>query len=121
MTEITQVKDNEYLVHFPSGHHEQYKLYGKQSSVSARIYNIRRLQDRQDFGSRCRENAAFSKEFSRSQAIKCITLFLMTNPVRYRNKTALIKALKKFADSHKIKVSEKKIAEQYPSIKGLVQ
>jgi hypothetical protein len=119
--EITQIKDDEYLAHFNSGHTEQYKLYGKQTAVNSRIYNIRRLQFKQDFGDRCREKAAFSKEQSRGQAIKAITLFLMTNPVRYRNKTSLIKALKKFADSHKIKVSEKKIAEQFHKISGLVQ
>jgi hypothetical protein len=119
--ELTQFKDNEYLARFPSGHYEQYRLYGKQTSVNARIYNIRRLRDNQSFGASCREKAEFSKEFSRSQAIKCIVLFLMTDPPVYRNKTSLIKALKQFADSHKIKVSEKKLAEQFSSISGLVK
>lgn len=119
--ELTQFKEGEYLARFSSGHYEQYKLYGKQTSANARIYNIRRLRDNQSFGDRCREKAEFSKEFSRSQAIKCVVLFLMTNPPLYRNKTALIKALKSFADSHKIKVSEKKLAEQFSSISGLVR
>lgn len=119
--EITQVKDNEYLAHFNSGYTEQYKLYGKQTSVSSRIYNIHRLHSSQSFGDRCREKAAYSKEFSKSQAIKAITLFMMTNPPVYRNKTALIKALKQFAKSKSILVSEKKLAEQYACISGLVK
>jgi hypothetical protein len=119
--ELTQFKDNEYLVHFPSGHYEQYRLFGKQTSVNARIYNIRRLRDNQSFGASCREKAEFSKEFSRSQAVKAITLFLMTNPEKFKNKTALIKGLKQFANANKIKVSEKKLAEQFSSISGLVK
>jgi hypothetical protein len=119
--EITQIKDDEYLAHFNSGHTEQYKLYGKQTAVNSRIYNIRRLQFKQDFGGRCREKAAYSREQSKAQAIKCVTLFLMSEPTKFKNKTALIRGLKQFANFHKIKVSEKKLAEQYPSIKGLVQ
>lgn len=119
--EITQVKECEYLAHFNSGYTEQYKLYGNQTSVNARIYNIRRLRNKQNLSERSREKAAFSKEFSRSQAVKCIVLFLMTNPEKFNNKTALIKGLKKFADYHKIKVSEKKLSEQYSSISGLVK
>lgn len=118
--EITQFREGEYLAHFNSGHYEQYRLFGRQTSVNARIYNIRRLRDSQSFGNSCREKAAYSKEFSRSQAVKAITLFLMTNPEKFKNKTALIKGLKKFADSRKIKVSEKKLAEQFHQIKGLV-
>lgn len=118
--EITQFKEGEYLARFNSGHTEQYKLYGKQTSVNSRIYNIRRLRDNQSFGDRCREKAEFSKEQSKAQAVKCITLFLMTNPEKFKNKTALLGALKQFADSHKIKVSEKKIAEQFSNIRGLV-
>ena len=124
--EITQVKSDsnssEYLLHRTNPSDTvQYKLWGNQTSVSARIYNIQRLQYKQDFGERCREKASFSKEQSRAQAIKCVTLFLMSEPTKFKNKTALIKGLKQFANFHKIKVSEKKLAEQYPSIKGLVQ
>jgi hypothetical protein len=124
--EITQVQNNGtssvYLLHRTNSTDTvQYKLWGKQTSVSARIYNIQRLQHKQDFGDRCREKAAFSKEQSKAQAIKAITLFMMTNPEKFKNKTALIKGLKKFADSVGVKVSEKKIAEQFDSIRGLVQ
>ena len=121
MAEITQVKDNSYMVHYRSGHTEQYQLHGKQTAIDDRIYHIRRLTSAKNLAETCRYKAAFKKEESRGQAVKAVILFLMTNPPQFKNKTALISALKLFADTHKIKVSARKLTEQYPQIKGLVK
>ena len=119
MAEITKIKDDSYMVHYRSGHTEQYKLHGEQTNIGSRIYNIRRIRGREDLTQRSRNQAAYSKEETRAKAIKAIVLFLMTNPEKFSGKSKLITALKKFADSKGIQVSEKKFRSLYFLYSGL--
>lgn len=124
--EVTRVQKNDdnsvYLLHRNENPKDtiQYRFWGKQTLINARIRGVQRVLDKRSFSERCQQNAELSKMKAKAQAIKVITLFLMSNSKRYKNKTALIKDLKDFANAKRILVSEKRLTEQFSTIKGLI-
>lgn len=125
--EVTRVQKNDdnsvYLLHRNENPKDtiQYRFWGKQTLINARIRGVQRVLDKRSFSERCQQNAELSKMKAKAQAIKVITLFLMHSPKKYKNKTALIRDLKEFADSRKILVSEKKLTEQLSTIRSLIE